>query len=261
MANGILQHDAASRAGGAAGRNERIVQVSPNDDWLTGVVHDLNNELAILKGQLDLLRRQTDHAGGMERAHLCQSLSPMDTATRKLIRLTGGLLDLHSFQTGQALSPERRRSDLVALARQVVAERQQVSAWHDLHLETEEAIIGWWDAAELERVLDNLLGNAVKYSPCGGAVTVRLTREIDRGEDWAVLTVRDAGLGIAPADLPHIFQPRYRAASVAGKQSGSGMGLAIVRQIVKAHGGTVTAESRLGHGSTFAVRLPLAASV
>lgn len=74
-----------------------------------------------------------------------------------------------------------------------------------------------------------------------------------------MLTVRDAVAGIAPTDLPHIFEAHYRGADAACTQTGTGMGLAIVRQIVEAHGGAVAVESRLGHGSTFALRLPLAA--
>jgi signal transduction histidine kinase len=260
MGHSIPKRDrAGTMAGWATGPNKSTAQGSPEDDWLSGVVHDLNNELTILKGRVDLLRRMADRAAVIERAQLRQNLLPVDAVTRKLIRLTGQLLDLCLLQTGRRFDLERRRSDLVALTRQIAAEQQQITERHAVCLETAlESLTGWWDAARLERVLDNLLGNAAKYSPCGGAIAIRIKQEGDRSDGWAVLTVSDAGLGIAPADLPHIFEPRYRGTNVAGNQNGSGMGLAVVRQIVEAHGGTVTVESRLGRGSTFTVRLPLA---
>jgi len=106
----------------------------------------------------------------------------------------------------------------------------------------------------VERVLGNLVSNALAYSPRGGAVTVTVDRERD---EWAILQVSDHGLGIPATDLPHIFERFHRGGNVAGRIAGSGIGLAAVRQIVEQHGGTITVESREGKGSTFTVRLPL----
>jgi signal transduction histidine kinase len=112
-------------------------------------------------------------------------------------------------------------------------------------------------AAPLARVLDNLLGNAVKYSPAGGTIVVRLTQAPDAaGRQWAVLQVRDDGVGIPAADLPRIFEPFRRGANV-GPIAGTGIGLATVRQLVEAQGGTVAVASTEGKGSTFTVTLPL----
>jgi light-regulated signal transduction histidine kinase (bacteriophytochrome) len=170
MGHSIPKRDrAGTMAGWATGPNKSTAQGSPEDDWLSGVVHDLNNELTILKGRVDLLRRMADRAAVIERAQLRQNLLPVDAVTRKLIRLTGQLLDLCLLQTGRRFDLERRRSDLVALTRQIAAEQQQITERHAVCLETAlESLTGWWDAARLERVLDNLLGNAAKYSPCGG---------------------------------------------------------------------------------------------
>ena len=117
-------------------------------------------------------------------------------------------------------------------------------------------LIGSWDPARMERVLDNLLGNAVKYSPTGGEIVVGVSHEQTAAGDWAVLVVRDQGVGIPAADLPHVFEPFHRARNV-GKVAGTGIGLAGVRRIVEQHGGAITAESREGVGSAFRVRLPL----
>ena len=115
-------------------------------------------------------------------------------------------------------------------------------------------MVGWWDTVRLERVLGNLLSNAVKYSPEGGIITVKVTKE---GDQWAVLSVEDQGVGIPADDLPHIFDRFHRAANIAGQIKGSGLGLASAHQIIKQHGGTITATSQQGKGATFTVRLPL----
>jgi signal transduction histidine kinase len=130
---------------------------------------------------------------------------------------------------------------------------------HALRLAVDDApLVGTWDTARLERVVANLLGNAVKYSPDGGPIVVRMAREEDsEGMAWAVLSVRDAGVGIPAADLPHVFDRFRRGGNVAGI-AGAGIGLTGVRQIVEQHGGTVAVESEVGRGSTFTVRLPLA---
>ena len=129
-----------------------------------------------------------------------------------------------------------------------------------------------WDSARLERVLDNLLSNAVKYSPDGGLITVSIARERGSGglspsptpdshapapSSWATVAVRDPGIGIPAADLPHTFHLFHRAGNV-GQIAGTGIGLAGVKQIVEQHGGAVTVESGEGDGSAFTVRLPLA---
>jgi signal transduction histidine kinase len=111
----------------------------------------------------------------------------------------------------------------------------------------------------LARVLSNLLTNAVRYSPDGGDVTVFVSRHGDAGEpgSYAALRVQDNGLGIPSADLPHIFERYYRARNVVGRMPGSGIGLAGARQIVEAHGGTLTVKSEEGAGTQVTLRLPL----
>ncbi|MDQ3703591.1 MAG: ATP-binding protein, partial [Chloroflexota bacterium] len=121
--------------------------------------------------------------------------------------------------------------------------------------------VGAFDGPRLQRVLTNLLSNALKYSPDGKEVWITVTRELAcQGRpdgEVAVLTVRDQGVGIPAPEVPRIFEPFYRAQNVAHRISGIGLGLAGSRQIVEQHGGTIQVESREGHGSTFTVRLPL----
>jgi two-component system sensor histidine kinase VicK len=106
-------------------------------------------------------------------------------------------------------------------------------------------------------VLDNLLGNAIKYSPTGSVVTCRLERVQRADGGWACLTVSDQGLGIPVADQPHIFSRFHRGANVVGRIEGTGIGLARAYHVVRQHGGEIELDSREGQGTTFRVWLPL----
>ena len=109
---------------------------------------------------------------------------------------------------------------------------------------------------QLRRVVENLLGNAIKFTPAGGKVLLRLSAHPDRRR--VRLAVQDTGPGIAAKHLPHLFERFYRALETQpnAQEPGSGLGLAIVRAIAEAHGGTVGVQSTLGEGSTFWVELP-----
>jgi signal transduction histidine kinase len=111
------------------------------------------------------------------------------------------------------------------------------------------------DLHRIREMLLNLIDNAIKYTPAGGAVGVGLSEE----DGAVVMTVRDSGIGIAPGDLPHIFDRFWRAdpaRSRTGDRPGTGLGLAITKWIAEAHGGSITVQSRPGRGTIFTVRLP-----
>jgi two-component system phosphate regulon sensor histidine kinase PhoR len=112
------------------------------------------------------------------------------------------------------------------------------------------------DADRLERVALNLIHNAIKFTPDGGSVGVSATL----AEAAIKVEVSDSGVGIATEDLPRIFERFYKADRARGSGGGTGLGLAVVKHIVEAHGGTVSVESREGHGSTFRFFLPTASS-
>jgi signal transduction histidine kinase len=105
----------------------------------------------------------------------------------------------------------------------------------------------------LRQMLDNLVGNAIKYTPDGGDISF----EMESQNDQVILRINDTGPGIPPADQPHIFEKFYRASNVPKGVGGSGLGLAIVKSIVDSHQGRIWVESLLGEGSTFTVVLPL----
>lgn len=116
-----------------------------------------------------------------------------------------------------------------------------------------DAILGPWDQEELRRALENVIDNAVKYSPRGGAVTVRVWTETDT----ALVSVTDQGIGIPAADLPNVFARFHRGANVSEGFTGSGIGLASAQRIVRRLDGSISVESREGSGSVFTVCLPL----
>ena len=150
--------------------------------------------------------------------------------------------------------------DLVALVQQVATALQATTTRHRIRVEAAVPhVLIAGDALRLDRVIANLLSNAIKYSPRGGTITIKVSREEreDKTRDFAVVEVADQGLGIPAAYLPHIFDRFRRAANVTGRILGTGIGLANCLQIVRQHDGTISVTSLEGSGTTFFVRLPL----
>ena len=186
---------------------------------------------------------------------LAAGLRRIERTVERMSRMIDGLLDVTRLGLGSGLDLERAPMDLVEVANRVAAEHQERAPHHRIQVAGETALPGEWDLARIERVLDNLVGNAVKYSPGGGVVTVVCVREVDETGEWAILSVRDHGIGIPAADVERIFERFHRAANV-GAISGTGIGLAMIRDVVRLHGGTIAVESSEGEGSSFTIRLP-----
>jgi PAS domain S-box-containing protein len=242
----LLEAERAARAAAEEALRTR-------DQFVAFLAHDLKNLLTGIKGHAQLLRRRAVRGQALAPEQALAGLATIETATRRMETQIDDLLDATRLRAGKPLDLRRRPTDLVALARQAV-EQQQATDRHRLRLTaTVPSLDGEWDADRLERVLDNLLGNAVKYSPQGGEIGVEVAAE----DGAAVLTVRDHGVGIPAADLPHVFERFWRAGNVEGRIAGTGLGLAGAKDIVEQHGGTIAVESAEGRGSTFTVRLPL----
>lgn len=221
-------------------------------DFLSGVSHDLKTPLAILQGYANAL---ADGAASDDASRL-RALSGIQRETERMTRLVTTLLELARLQSG--LVPFKLAVvDLTALTRRVLADLSPQAQEKGLHFvdELPAGILAIQaDPAQIERVLLNLLDNAVRFTLQGGAITVGGSGEQGgRVSVW----VQDTGPGIPPEALPHVFERFYQAdtARPTGRR-GSGLGLTIAREIVTHHRGDIQAESQPGQGARFTITLP-----
>lgn len=239
------------------GRDLLARELETRDAFLSAVAHDLKNPLTSIKGIAQILGRRVARANLGQVEWLVEGLAVLDqTATRMTTQLDQ-LLDVTHLHLGRPLELDWSSVDLVELARRMVEVAQKTTEAHEIQLAGPTTLVGTWDAVRIERVIANLLTNAVKYSPGGGIIRVTISRKETDGRAWAVIVVQDQGMGIPAADLPLIFERFHRAGNASGLVGGMGIGLASARQIVDEHGGTIEVVSQLGAGSTFTVRLPL----
>ncbi len=219
------------------------------DDFLSAAAHDLKTPLTTLLAQAQLLARKAEQApdAPTDRAGIERIIAE----ARRMSALVNELLDAARVGRGRLIGA-RVPVDLTALAAEVCAR------WPPERcvLVAPEPVVGEYDSHRITQVIEQLVENAVKYSPNGEPVTVQVWSEGDQ----ARLSVADRGIGIPPGDLPHIFDRFYRAANVDDRQfAGMGLGLSLCRSIVEQHGGRIWATSTPGRGSTFQVALPIKA--
>jgi signal transduction histidine kinase len=222
------------------------------DQFLSIASHELKTPITALMGNVELLQRRTARLPGLEAREL-RYIDVVAGQAERLLRMVNALLDVSRIQEGQ-LRLERKPFDLHLLIEQLVLEVQPTLVEHMLHYQPPAApleVLG--DALRLEQVVQNLIHNAVKYSPNGGLISISASQS----KQEVRISVRDSGIGIPAADLPYIFRRFHRAANAAERyMSGLGIGLFVVQEIVGMHGGYVTVESEEGQGSTFTVVLP-----
>lgn len=236
------------------------------DQFMSTASHELKTPLTAIKITAQLARRLV-RAGLPNTDWLDEAMQDIDRATTKMTAQVNELLDVARLQQYQPITIAPRPTELVALVRRIAEELQQTTDRHLIRFETTTPeLVGSFDPQRIERVITNLLDNAIKYSPVGGEIAITVTRQApvlraarEGGhiEQWATITVHDQGIGIPARDIPHIFERFHRARNVVGHLAGTGIGLATVRHVVEEHGGTIAVESLEGGGSTFTVRLPL----
>ena len=220
------------------------------DEFLAMLSHELRNPLAPILNSVQLLQRQKDENPVQRKAHTI-----IERQVGQLTHLVDDLMEVSRTLTGRIqLRPEQVTVNgiverAVDTVRPLIDQRK-----HELTVSLPpEPIWLYADAARLEQVVTNLLTNAVKYTTEGGHIWLSAQQEGDK----AVLRVRDTGLGITPAFLPHIFDLFSQAERTSDRsQGGLGIGLALAMRLVEMHGGTITVSSTLGQGSEFVVSLP-----
>jgi PAS domain S-box-containing protein len=251
-------------------RAEAEAAVRVRDRVLTAIAHDAKTPLTAIRGYAQLLARSLRQldltlASADQRQRLDSCVGEIVSAVAKMTRWLDELSDLARLQIGQPLTLHRRAVDVVAIATQVIQEYRQTTPEIRVDLQTSlPSLVGNWDQSRLERVLSNVVGNAVKYSRPGEPVAVAISPASEshpsaetHADSWAVVEVRDHGLGIPADEQPYIFELYRRGANVARAIPGSGVGLAVARYIVQQHGGTIDVASQEGHGTTVTIRLPL----
>jgi len=231
---------------------ERALQM--RDEFMSMVVHELRTPLSVLA--MEVRVRQHQVAAGNATFFSPENLSRMferdQRQVRSLTRLIDDMLDVSQIQHGK-LSIRRGRCDLAAMLRRVVAEVQGQRSDVPITLGTDGAdVVGEWDEFRLEQVVVNLLTNALRY---GAGKPIRV--ELSQLPGAATVRVSDQGVGIAPDDKARVFEQFVRVGDRT-RTPGLGLGLYITKQLVEAHGGTISVESVLGEGSTFTVALPTA---
>jgi signal transduction histidine kinase len=218
------------------------------------LIHDIRTPLAAISAYAQLLLRRTT-AAQSDVPGLAEGLRAIEQAALRVGNLLDEFKVLPSLYAAEGTDYNRERVDLVDLAKRIADESHAaaLSRTRVVLLSAVPDLVGWWDRGRLERMLANLIDNALKYNRHDRPVMVSIQRE----DGWAVLSVADQGVGIPAAEQRRVFERGYRATNVTRHFSGSGLGLAGAHQIVAEHGGTITLESQIGMGTTVTVRVPL----
>lgn len=229
------------------------------DEFIGIAAHELRNPLAALKGFADMLRVQTARGRGPTLADWqTEAIESIDQAANRLVELTDDLLDVTRLQAGR-LELHRGQHDFVALVQRTIARQQIPTKHHTIRLHTDAlSIFLTIDPLRIEQVLNNLINNAIKYSPDAHAISVSIQTDTTIG--IVTLSVTDQGIGIPAAQHRLLFQ-RFGRADNAQGIGGTGLGLYLSREIVERHQGHIWFTSKEGHGSTFFVTLPLHAEL
>lgn len=211
--------------------------------------HDLRNSLSLASMTVSLLDGGSESANG---APPVSRLATLRKGLGRMQRLVDDLLDFSSIEAG-GLSIVPGQQPVAMLVEETLEAFRDTAAQKGIHLSAHPpamACIIEGDAFRLLQVLSNLVGNAMKFTPRGGTVTITIVNH----DDDVGFSVSDTGCGIAPAELPHVFEAYWR--TTRARSGGVGLGLSIAKGIVESHGGTMWVESRLGEGTTFFFKLP-----
>jgi signal transduction histidine kinase len=255
----LNEHEVARRTAEVALEEERALASSEREAFFTTLGHDLKSPLATAMAIAQLLRHQAAK-GRLDVTQIESRLASIEGALRRGALRVDELMDLARRDGPEAATLHREPIDLVALVRAVLEGYRVTNDRHEIVLGPGiDSLVGEWDRDRIERSVDNLVSNAVKFSPHGGRIEATVTEDRSGERRDAVVTITDQGLGIPPADHDAIFA-RFRRGSNATDLPGSGVGLWSVRRIVEQHGGLLTVDSRLGAGSTFTLRLPIGLS-
>lgn len=220
-------------------------------DFVATVSHDLRSPLTLMRGYATMLQMVGD-LNDQQKGYVRKIVTGVENMTK----LVNNLLDLGRIEAGIGLQIEKvSASDVVeevGNSLQLQAVQKNINLTLEVNGQGKKLLIEA-DRALIQQAVYNLVENAIKYTPVGGQVKVRL----EGRQNTVLMEVQDSGIGIAPLDLPHLFEKFYRSGRrEAYQQRGTGLGLAIVRSIAERHGGRVWVDSQLGKGSVFSLEVP-----
>jgi signal transduction histidine kinase len=233
---------------------ERAEQAaSVRDEFLRAASHDLRTPLTVMLGHLELIRTEVERGRPVDAEWLHRHVTSIAIAGSRMVDHLQEITDTARLQIGEQLDLRLETVDVGALVRNVVGSMDASGPERaaPVVVDAGDDVVIQGDRLHLERVMQNIIDNAIKYSPAGTPVHVT----VGRHDQWAVISVRDSGVGIPHDELPHIFTPFYRASTARGIP-GTGIGLSGSRMIVEQHGGQITVVSTVGQGTTVVVRLP-----
>ncbi|HEY0788288.1 MAG TPA: GAF domain-containing sensor histidine kinase, partial [Thermoanaerobaculia bacterium] len=223
--------------------------ITERDEFLSVTTHEIKNPLTSVRGYLELAEDSIRHGKADE---AIESLRVVRTEAKKIQRFAEDLLEVSRIGGGK-FTIQPQETDLAEITSRVVQRYADTSEQHVLLTLEQRLPKVFCDPVRIGQVVENLVSNAVKYSPPSGRIEVSLASQGDR----VVLTVRDEGIGIPEPKIPLIFERFYRVEEAGTTVKGTGLGLFITREIVRMHGGAIRAESKVGEGSTFTVELPV----
>jgi signal transduction histidine kinase len=216
---------------------------------LATVSHELRSPLTAICGYTDTLL----HDGPWDEPTQRDFLEVVALSASRLSALVDNLLDAASLEAG-ALRLQREPVRVERIAERVLAQRRLLASGFSLQLETRPGVpLADADPLRVEQILANLVDNAIKYSPHGGPIRIRVSA---RKDEQLAISVADRGGGIAPEHLDHLFDRFYRVEGTRAGIKGAGLGLFICKSLVESHGGSIWVESQLGLGTTFTFTLP-----
>jgi PAS domain S-box-containing protein len=232
-------------------RQQLAEALAGRDEFIAMAAHELRNPLNVLTLLWRLMERGLEQSSNIrEKGFFEKSRAQLE----KLTLLVDRLLDVTRIRAG-SFEPYREPFELSSLIRDATYRFTLDNSTPRIGLELESGLEGTWDRLRIDEVITNLISNAIKY---GGENPIEI--KTCRQGDNAVVTVRDQGIGIAPADLNRIFE-LFERSDRSSKVEGLGIGLWITKRIVEAHGGTIAVASELGRGSLFTISLPLSSGL
>ena len=248
-----LEELVSTRTQELAGANNQLKELHKEKDaFLTVLTHDMRSPLTSIHGFASMLRDRPDMPPEKQR----RMVDIILRSEAALLEIVNNILDIEKLESGTPVLLDRDHFDLADLVQDSMELVEPQAEEKEIHLRLQpvaEPIYVQADRQKLQRVMQNLISNAVKYTPSSGGVCV----SVQRNGRYAIVQVSDTGYGIPADELPFIFDRFRRVAGHKNIAVGTGLGLAIVRNLVEAHEGLISVESEVDKGSTFTVKLPL----